>query len=414
MGTIGRIGQGDEALTELLYYRDGTLAEFTASIKAVKEAHSGRYLIELDRTAFYVEGGGQPGDRGTINGHRVDKVFVESERVWHEVEVGAGASAPLVGDAAHGVVDMAVRRDYSVQHTAQHILSQAFYQLFAADTSSFHLSPITVSIDLSRGDLTWPDVLRAEALANDILRLSLPVTVEVFEEQGQLPESVRKATPMAGPIRVVEVSSFDLCPCGGTHVGNSGEIGIIKVLALEKTRGKTRVEFCAGDRALRDYQERIFSDMALAVHLSVPYQEQPAATERMLAAEKDARREAERLKHTLLKDKAIRFEPAARFINGAFYIIGGWQESLEDAKVFLAMLVEKEPGVALAVIDGDPCRLALASSTNADAGAIFKGLLPGYGGKGGGMAKSAQGAVPREHVGALLKAIEERLSKWHE
>ena len=391
--------------TECLYYNAPDLSEFSARVVSVKEAEQGS-LIQLDRTAFYAEGGGQPADQGTLNGFPVLRVFEKDGVIWHEI--------PAVlkdEDTVDGVVDMVMREDYSVQHTGQHILSQAFLQLFGAETSSFHLSPQTVSIDLSSKDLSWQDALQAEALANSIVRKALSVIVQLYDERSELPEAVRKLPTVQGPIRLVDVDGFDLCPCGGTHVGNTAQLGAIKVLSLERTRGKTRIDFCCGDRVLRDSQLRIESDLTLTGLLSVPFPEHSSVVERLLVSEKEGKREILRLKKTILEQKTRRFEPSARWEHGAYYFISNWQDSIEDAKLFLAMLAGKEPCVALAVINGKPCRLLLTSSTSIDAGALFKQVLPGYGGKGGGVATSAQGAVPETHLGAALAALEECLSK---
>ncbi|MDP3486535.1 MAG: alanyl-tRNA editing protein, partial [Bacillota bacterium] len=213
-------------MTKWLYYENPELVTFVTKVLE-NRLHDGKIQLELAETAFYVEGGGQPSDSGDINGIRVTKVFEESGRVWHELE-------GVVGDVTtvEGRVDSARRRDFSIQHTGQHILSQAFFRLFQAETSSFHLTENKVTIDLSRGDLTAEQVSQAEELSNRVLRQGLPVQIQVFADRAVLPENLRKMPVVEGAIRLVNIPDFDICPCGGTHIASTAELGLIKVISF--------------------------------------------------------------------------------------------------------------------------------------------------------------------------------------
>ncbi|HEY8413450.1 MAG TPA: alanine--tRNA ligase-related protein, partial [Pyrinomonadaceae bacterium] len=113
--------------TERLYYHDSHLIEFEARVIDATERVSGWSAVVLDRTAFYPTGGGQPSDTGTLNGSRVAECIDDGERgVLHVVQGFAPARDTIVA----GRVDWARRLDHIQQHTGQHILSQAFVQLF--------------------------------------------------------------------------------------------------------------------------------------------------------------------------------------------------------------------------------------------------------------------------------------------
>src|SRR5437870_5443198 len=130
--------------TERLYYSDSHLLEFDARVVSVSTLVDGRALVALDRTAFYPTGGGQPFDTGTLGAARVvDCMEDDASRVLHVLE----GEAPEAGASVRGRVDGARRRDHMQQHTGQHILSQAFVELYDAQTRSFRMTSDACEID---------------------------------------------------------------------------------------------------------------------------------------------------------------------------------------------------------------------------------------------------------------------------
>jgi alanyl-tRNA synthetase len=108
--------------TEKLYFKNAYLKEFTARVIG-QEVRDGQRLVVLDRTAFYPESGGQPHDIGFLNGVKVNRVEEEDSVIFHYVQ------SELSGEEVHGQIDWERRFDHMQQHTGQHILSQAFYQV---------------------------------------------------------------------------------------------------------------------------------------------------------------------------------------------------------------------------------------------------------------------------------------------
>lgn len=390
-------------MTRLLYYENPDQLSFTAEITA-KRLHEGATQLELSQTSFYVEGGGQPSDTGTLNGATVTRVFEEDGHVWHEVH-GVLDNTAIV----EGRVDGERRRDFSTQHTGQHILSQAFMRLFGAETSSFHLTEHKVSIDLSVGDLTTEQVSQAESMSNSFLRLAQTVKVTVYRDRAELPANLRKLPVVEGDIRLVEIPEFDICPCGGTHLRNTAEIGLIKVLGVERARGKTRVEFSCGDRAIAEFEKRLASDTAVSQLLSEPYPGHADAVGRLLSMEKDQSREVARLGKQVLELRALTEEPISVSGGRSIYRFVPWTSSLDEAKLFLTLVLKKASGVGLAVLPGDPARVVVSSNCDVNAGAIVKDVLGKYGGKGGGTPQSAQGGLPEANLGAALAELDAKL-----
>jgi len=205
--------------------------------------------VILDATYFYPASGGQRCDSGTIGGAVVTEVRESPEgEVIHVT-----ASPPPEGNAAC-TVDWKRRFDHMQQHTGQHVLSRAFIEVAGAETVSFHMGEETCTIDLAGGGIDPAKTVEAEALANRVIWEDRKVKVEEVDPSEAGKFDLRKPLPAgAARVRLVEVEGFDVCPCCGTHVGGTGELGLVKVVKLEKVKQGTRVHFKVGGRAYRDY-----------------------------------------------------------------------------------------------------------------------------------------------------------------
>ncbi|VAW30683.1 Alanyl-tRNA synthetase family protein [hydrothermal vent metagenome] len=234
-----------------LYYQNAYIIDFEATI--VERIHQdGQTVVILDNSYFYPTSGGQPFDIGTINNIPVHNVSIreKDEAVLHWLD-----SKELWQDAVSGQVNWARRFDHMQQHSGQHILSQAFIQIAQAKTVGFHLSDNSVTIDLGTNKVSSNQIEEAEYLANQIIwqNRSIQARSVTLDQAKKLP--LRKLPAVrSGKIRLIEVDKFDLTACGGTHVQQTGEIGMIKVVKLERQNNQLRVEFCCGQRALHNYR----------------------------------------------------------------------------------------------------------------------------------------------------------------
>ena len=237
--------------TERLYYNDSHLIEFEARVVDVTERVSGWTAVVLDRTAFYPTGGGQPSDTGTLNGARVVECIDDGERgVLHVVQHFMPARDTIVA----GRIDWARRLDHMQQHTGQHILSQAFVQLFNAPTKSFRVLEQSCEIDIELGNPTTEVIERAIELANNVVWEDRAITIRNVSAAEAAAMPLRKEPAREGELRLIEIEGFDLTPCGGTHAVRTGEVGMIAMRSWERAKGLTRIEFVAGMRALADYR----------------------------------------------------------------------------------------------------------------------------------------------------------------
>ena len=240
--------------SERLYYDDAYTVRFTARVSAVG-AHRDRPAVELERTHFYPESGGQEADRGRLGGSRVIDVQAdESGRVWHVLD--PPDPLPAAGADCDAEVDWARRFDHMQQHTGQHILSAALERVIEAPTVSSHLGEERSTIEVPLLGIDWQTIEKVELAANRIVWEDRPVERHWTDAEGVKRFALRKPPQVTGRIRIVEIPDWDVSACGGTHTRRTGEVGAIKIVGWEKLRGNLRLEFLCGGRALEDHAWR--------------------------------------------------------------------------------------------------------------------------------------------------------------
>ena len=225
--------------------------KFKANILKKFVNNKGLFHLKLDRTYFYPDGaGGQLGDRGTINGKRVLGVIKQGDEILHILAEDVKNKEVLCE------IDLERRFDVSQQHTGQHILSTVFQKKFNAHTLSFHMSEEYSTIDLDTIYLTKEIAKEVEMKCFEYIIAAKDVKI-YFVDKSKVSSMPFRKIPQNLPakVRVVEITGVDLSLCGGTHVKNTAEVGLIKILKWEKVKGKnTRVYFLCGNRAIKDYQ----------------------------------------------------------------------------------------------------------------------------------------------------------------
>ncbi|MDQ3819193.1 MAG: DHHA1 domain-containing protein [Acidobacteriota bacterium] len=392
--------------TERLYYTDSHLTEFEARVTSVTERVSGWSAVTLDRTAFYPTGGGQPSDTGTLNGVRVvECIDMESEGVAHVVQ---GRNLK-VGDSVKGEVDWPRRLDHIQQHTGQHILSQAFVNLFGAETRGFRMLEQYSEIDVALDNPTEEKVDAAVELANRTIWEDRTVRIRnvTKEEAANLP--LRKESDREGELRLIEIEGFDLTPCGGTHARASGEVGLLAVRSFERAKGMTRVEFVAGRRALTDYNRVNRAARAIASMFSSGRDEAAASVARLLEENKQLARRVRELEEVAARVEAEEVWAAAETLNSEFKLCARVfddrdAESLK--RLALALITHAKTVALLGSRSAGAARLVFARSEDApgDMNALVRAACEMIEGRGGGRADMAQGGGRR--VERLEEAME--------
>jgi alanyl-tRNA synthetase len=212
-------------------------------------------------------------------------------------------------------------------------------------------------------------------------------------------------------LRVIEIEGFDQTACGGTHVARTGEIGLIKIIKVEKRGDGLRVEFCCGGRALRDYRTKHAIISQLAADLTCSYREVGDALERLQADLKDAQRALRAATARLIELEAEHLLANAAALGGARLVKAAFDErDPGEVRALASRLVEAPAVIALLGTSGEKAQLFLARSADLPYdmnAALRQGLAVLGNARGGGRPDFAQGGgVPAssEQVQAALEA----------
>jgi len=221
--------------TELLYLEDSYIKEFNATVLEVKDNG-----VILDRTAFYIGGGGQPYDTGSLffGGKECKVVGMRREDALHIIE----GPLPSPGEKVHGIIDWDRRYKIMRTHTSVHVISGVAYKDFGVIITGNQLYEGRARIDLSFENMSKDLALQIIEESNKVIEKGLEVrwyyiTKEEFERRPELKRVNPRLYEKYERIRVVEIVNFDLQADGGTHVRNIKEIGKIK---LDKYESKGR------------------------------------------------------------------------------------------------------------------------------------------------------------------------------
>ena len=399
--------------TEKLYYRDPYLQEFSAAILRKTPLGDGRFAVILDCTAFYPEGGGQPCDTGTLNELPVLNVQTKDGEIVHTVD-GDPGDGPV-----NGKIDWQRRFDHMQQHTGEHILSGVFLAKVQAENVGFHLSAASVQIDVTLPALSSELADEIETVANAVIFNDRPVDAKFVEPAELAAYALRKA-PGAEfeQIRLVSVTDCDCCPCGGTHVRRTGEVGLLKIRSWEKRKQNIRLDFVCGGRALADYRQKHELSRALSSRFSAPVEGTLAAVERTLEKLDASQSQLAVSRKAYHEELAVRllteaetFNPTGlRIVSRVFanYNAGDLQD--------FAVRITSAGGICLvAASDSDSGRTSLlfaaASNPPLAMNELLKQTLTPVGGKGGGNAVSAQGGVQGGDAEKILAAARDLLQQ---
>ncbi|MHB8585827.1 MAG: alanyl-tRNA editing protein [Thermoplasmatota archaeon] len=230
--------------------------EFEAHVQKATASMGGEapWLL-LDRTAFYAEGGGQPSDAGllTWDGGEAQVVHVGKKgAVKHAIQPKDGGPLPAAGTVVHGAIDWPLRHAHMRMHTSQHILSGMMWKLRHTHTvgNQIHADHSRVDFDAV---LREDDIKEIQDRVNALL--AKPAIVRIYEEDRSVVEQrtgdrglLALVPQSAKRLRIVEILAddevADVCPCAGTHVATTAEIGRMEITSrASKGDGRTRLEY---------------------------------------------------------------------------------------------------------------------------------------------------------------------------
>ena len=236
-------------MTEKLYLADAELRIFDATVQAVNDD-----FIELDKTAFYVTGGGQPHDTGLLRWNNtealVEDVRTVEGRVWHQL----AGEIPNVGSEVTGIVDDERRHQLMRTHTAMHILCGVMWQRWQRVVTGGNMDTLSGRMDFELDEFPPGFAEQIQELCNEEVAADRPVAVsflprsEAVLDRDLIRTKVNLIPEAVEEIRVVDIVGLDKQADGGTHVASTSQVGRIEITKTEsKGRGFKRVRFVLHD-----------------------------------------------------------------------------------------------------------------------------------------------------------------------
>ncbi len=244
-------------MTKKLYDMDAYAKSFEACVLSCKKGEKG-YEVVLDQTLFFPEEGGQTPDKGRINGAFVLDVQIKDAVIIHYL------AEPLVeGAQVYGEIDWQHRFYNMQQHSGEHLFSGYVYRNYGYRNVGFHLSDQIVTMDFD-GVLTEEQVRQAEWAVNEAIVSNVKIKTGYPSKEELAKMEYRSKIEIDGPVRIVEISGYDICACCAPHVKRTGEIGMFKVQSVQNYKGGVRISMLCGFRALEEYRKKaqIISDLS--------------------------------------------------------------------------------------------------------------------------------------------------------
>jgi len=384
-------------MTTRLYYSDSYRTEFTATI-VDRTNVNGQPAVILDQTGFYPTSGGQAHDTGQLGKRRVvDVVAREDGTVLHVLDRALAADA--AGQTIHGTIDWPRRYDHMQQHSGQHLLSYVFHARLGGETVSVHFGTTESTLDIVTATatemLTDEQLAAVERRANELVYANLPITAYFAEDNriAQLP--VRRPPTVHQDIRIVEIDGLDYAACGGTHCRRTGELGPVTLLRQARSRGRVRITFLCGWRALHDYRTKQEVAQHAAATFSTEIPAVPAALERTLEQNRALQRRIDALTEQLLQVEARELWQSARAVGDYALVVQTCMDKTPDEAKTLVSLLQTHPHAVILLSTTTDTKLTLFFARGDDVplhmGDVLRDVLGTFGGKGGGRPEFAQG-----------------------
>ena len=233
-------------MTRELFLGDAYLKEFEARVVSL----GGREVI-LDKTAFYPGGGGQPPDKGSLGIGPINAAVVDARREGSRVVHVLDRAIPDTVKELRGELDWGRRYAHMRYHTALHVLSGVLWREFGAKVTGGQMRTDRARMDFSfPGEWTAEVVGEVERLTNRALAEERLVKVyelpreEAFGNPDLIRTQINLVPERVRRIRIVEIEGLDTQADGGTHVANTGEVGMLEITGHKsKGRQNKRVEF---------------------------------------------------------------------------------------------------------------------------------------------------------------------------
>jgi alanyl-tRNA synthetase len=402
------------APTKAIYYDDPYAKEFEA--KVLKSF--GNFVV-LDRTAFYPEGGGQPGDIGTLSNKSGTAEVVNVQKVGGVVIHEVKPNLFKKGQRVQGKIDWERRGSLMRHHTATHVLIGAARRVLGNHVWQHGVQKGVEStrLDISHFKRIEPHELREiERLANEVVVENRPVNIRWMErneaEQKYGFDLYQGGVVPGRVIRIVDIEGWNTQACAGTHCTRTGEIGLIKIIRTERIQdGVERLEFAAGGAAVKFVQRQSECISSVAEILRSTPEQIPEATKQLFESWKSAQKETERLRQRLAEMSLVGLKLKAKKVGNVSVVCEEVEGVGPEDLIKIADSLVKHDGSMVAVLasreEGRANLVAMAGQeairAGINAGRIAAEAAKELAGGGGGRADLGQGGGT--NVGGIGEAL---------
>lgn len=363
-----------------LYENDSYIKDFTATVESCTETDGG-FLVVLDKTAFFPEGGGQDADKGEINGIKVLDVQIKDGTVYHKTE-----KAFEIGETVNCKIDWDTRFSRMQNHTGEHIVSGVIHRNFGYNNVGFHMNDTLVTFDVD-GPLTEEQIKEVELKSNKAIYGNKKVRA-IYPAPEELSDyDYRSKLDITEGVRLIEIVDTDLCACCAPHVSCTGEVGIIKIISCIPYKKGSRIELLCGQLALNDYMNLHTANKSVMSMLSAKRFETPDAVERIQSELSTARAENKKLAGELAiykMEKHISGNKACVFVDGVSY---------DELRNCSNILIEEHEYCYLFSNTDENNYIYVVSSKDNNVRESVQELNKAFNGKGGGRDTYAQGKI---------------------
>lgn len=372
-----------------LYYENAYIEKFESIVKeCIKENE--KIKVVLENTAFYPEGGGQPSDTGVIDDVKVFRVEEKNSKIFHIVE----KEIP-VGKKVKCNINFKERFINMQNHTAEHIVSGLICKNFDATNVGFHIGADFTTMDFNK-NLSADDMKRIEISANEAIYENIEVKTKIYENREVKNLSYRSKIDLKEDVRLVEIEGYDICACCGVHVSRTGEIGIIKLVKLEKYKSGVRIYMLVGIKALEDYDNKYNQIDKISTLLSLKLDEVYDGVLNLTTEIDSLKKERNLLKSKIFENEIALFEIKDNIV------VEKENFSMNDMKNYCLKLKLKAKKVSAVISDG---KFIMMSDTE-DLKQVFESLKIKVNLQGGGSNLVFQGKII-DDIEKFKKAIYE-------
>jgi len=387
-------------------------------VESLKKGDKGE--VFLNETPFYAEAGGQVGDKGVLKNIHfsalVEKVFSPVPNIIsHKVKVVSGDIR--VGDSVEAAIDKGRRRSLSKNHSATHLLHSSLRQILGdhVKQSGSLVSPFRIRFDFTHfNSITTHEIKAIESQVNEKIQENIPITTRVTSYERAIKEGAVAIfeEKYKEDVRVVTVRDFSKELCGGSHVENTGNIGLFKIISEGSiAAGIRRIEALTGLKAVEYVQDN--EDLLLEIQqcLSSSRDEILSQLDKLKFGLKDKEKENKTLRKKIARKNMQKKEEEPRKIKNISVfakIVEGlnsselremadeFKQKFKSGIVILGTTSENKASLVVAVTKD------LVSKIKADE--IIQRLAPFIGGGGGGRPDFAQaGGSQTEGLSRSLK-----------